>query len=463
MAALLVLPAGPTLGAIEGITGTTFDLTVKEGYVSFADGGSVYSWGYAVQAPIGNHKNVMQHPGPTLILNQGDPIEIHLINELPGWAGNVSMVFPGLAVTASGGMAGALTREAPPGGTTTVTYTFTADRPGTFQYHSGTDPTIQVEMGLVGAIIVRPNDQPGGEKHAYSQPNLGMYPNAPRSRFDREYLFLITEMDPAMHELVEQGRLGEARAKPRLPQYWMFNGRAAPDTLLSNYAAWLPHQPYNCLPLMEPGELLLKRLVVSGRDLHPHHPHGNHSKIIARDGRLLESAPGAGPDLAFSLFTITTIPGETVDALFEWTGEGLNWDIYGTGEGYEHTCNGLAVTDCTGVAPDACRSGPGTPNPALPKLDPVTREYCGDHGKPIPVALPGLQDVTFGGFYSGSPFLGDEGAVPPGEGGLNPFAAFTFMWHSHAERELTNFDIFPGGLMTMLFVVPPGTLGPEIP
>jgi hypothetical protein len=37
------------------------------------------------------------------------------------------------------------------------------------------------------------------------------------------------------------------------------------------------------------------------------------------------------------------------------------------------------------------------------------------------------------------------------------------MWHSHTERELTNFDIFPGGMMTMLFVVPPGTLGPEIP
>jgi hypothetical protein len=30
------------------------------------------------------------------------------------------------------------------------------------------------------------------------------------------------------------------------------------------------------------------------------------------------------------------------------------------------------------------------------------------------------------------------------------------MWHSHTEKELTNHDIFPGGLMTMFIVEPPG-------
>jgi hypothetical protein len=28
------------------------------------------------------------------------------------------------------------------------------------------------------------------------------------------------------------------------------------------------------------------------------------------------------------------------------------------------------------------------------------------------------------------------------------------MWHSHTEKEITNFDIFPGGMMTMLIVEP---------
>ena len=47
------------------------------------------------------------------------------------------------------------------------------------------------------------------------------------------------------------------------------------------------------------------------------------------------------------------------------------------------------------------------------------------------------------------------GLLPPGEGGNNPDAVFPFMWHSHTEREMTNGDIFPGGMMTMLMVESP--------
>jgi len=28
------------------------------------------------------------------------------------------------------------------------------------------------------------------------------------------------------------------------------------------------------------------------------------------------------------------------------------------------------------------------------------------------------------------------------------------MWHSHSERELTNNDIFPGGFLTMMGILP---------
>jgi hypothetical protein len=50
--------------------------------------------------------------------------------------------------------------------------------------------------------------------------------------------------------------------------------------------------------------------------------------------------------------------------------------------------------------------------------------------------------------------MGVLGDLPPGEGGLNPWGAFTFPWHSHAEKELANFDIFPGGMLTFVFVIP---------
>lgn len=168
------------------------------------------------------------------------------------------------------------------------------------------------------------------------------------------------------------------------------------------------------------------RMIGGGRDPHPFHQHGNNALVIARDGRLLESAPGSGPDLATSEFTITTAPGSTVDAIFEWTGAGLGWDIYG--------------------------HAPGDPMEA--------NEYAPDHGKPFPVVLPDETELTFGGLYSGSPYLGGGGALPPGEGGLNRFGGFPYMWHSHNEKEMTTNDVFPGGMMTECMIEPPGTAIP---
>jgi hypothetical protein len=71
------------------------------------------------------------------------------------------------------------------------------------------------------------------------------------------------------------------------------------------------------------------------------------------------------------------------------------------------------------------------------------------------VTLPEQQALSFGGLWSGSPYLGTVEPLPPLQGGLNPAGGFSFMWHSHTERELTNDDIFPGGMMTMMIVQAP--------
>jgi len=192
---------------------------------------------------------------------------------------------------------------------------------------------------------------------------------------------------------------------------------------------------------MHPGERLLMRVVSAGRDLHPFHHHGNHARVIAKDGRLL-SSDGSEPDLATEVFTIKAVPGQTVDAIFTWTGKGLNWDIYGT------PADGRPAHDCIDG------DGDGLADPENPANNPY--EYCADHGKPFPVILPETQNLVFGGWYGGSPFMGTPGALPPGEGGLNPNGGFSYMWHSHTEKELTNFDIFPGGMLTMLIIEPWG-------
>jgi FtsP/CotA-like multicopper oxidase with cupredoxin domain len=405
--ALLLLPGLWGAGAhavVDGVTGTTFNFTARADYISTGDGGSLLAWGYANDGGTG----IMQYPGPTLIVNQGDTVTINLRNELPV---PVSIVFPGQAgVTTSGGAPGRLTAEVPAdNGASVVSYTFTATHAGTYQYHSGTRPELQVEMGLVGAIIVRPATANQAYGHA-------------ATAYDHEYLFLLTEMDPTIHDLVEMGLMNLVDNTTARPVFWFINGRNAPDTMAQPNIPWMPTQPYNALPRMHPGEKILMRVINAGRDLHPFHHHGNNATVIARDGRMLESAPGTGPDIGVSDFTIKTVPGQTYDAIFDWTGKGLGWDMYG--------------------------HAPGDP------MEP--NEYAADHGKPFPVVLPNQTDLTFGGFYSGSPYLGAFGALPPGQGGLNLNAGYFFMWHSHTEMELTNNDIFPGGMMTMVIIEPPG-------
>ncbi len=188
---------------------------------------------------------------------------------------------------------------------------------------------------------------------------------------------------------------------------------------------------------MVPGQRVLVRIIGGDQDQHPLHLHGNHYYEIARYGRMLLTDTSALASRA--KFTTLSVPGQTVDAIFTWTGEKLGWDIYGTpADGAPaHTCNGSNVPS--------------------PGFDAVTNEYCPDHGKAFPVTLPEKQNLAFGGWFSGSPFLGTGEPLPPGEGGLNPNNGFFFMWHSHTEKELTNYDIFPGGMLSMMVVEPPGT------
>jgi len=439
-AALLLIPAGLHAQArIDGIhvaNAATLNFTAGVGELSTPDGGSMHFWGYK---DLANSEgvNLPQYPGPTLILNQGSSVTITLTSSLP-FGKCTSIVFPGHAVTASGGSAGLLTRETCPGDAAPVSYTFTATEPGTYTYHSGTQPELQIEMGLVGAIIVRPST--GGFNHAYNHPD---------TIFDQETLFLLTSIDPKIHQLAEQNRFAEIDMTARWPVYWFINGRAAPDDLAAPFVAWLPHQPYNSAPRITPGQKILVRIIGGDMDQHPLHLHGNHYSEIARYGRLLLTNDGTS--LApRKRFTTLTVPGQTVDAIFDWTGEKLGWDIYGT------PADGMPDHECIDLVNNKTLVGP--PDGYADANSKYPYEYCADHGKPFPVTLPAVQNLALGGWWSGSPFMGAGAPLPPGEGGLNPNFGFFFMWHSHAEKELTNFDIFPGGMLSMMVIEPPGTV-----
>jgi FtsP/CotA-like multicopper oxidase with cupredoxin domain len=465
------LLAQPATAAVTGLTGTVFDLTAKQGYLSTADGFQHYSWGYANSAT-----GKVQWPGPTLIVNQGDSVTVHLRSQMPvtpittDAATNlrpVSIVFPGQLVATPGcgsanqGSMGEVTCEATHVNDV-VTYTFTAGQPGTYAYYSGSDMALQNEMGLYGTLIVRPTGFTDGSANTQGIDTTGtlgapLQANANRrayghaaSQYDREHLFVLSELDPFIHFMLDPlyGPPEPVDLSQRWPTYFLINGRVGPDTVLPDNVPYMPYQPYSALPQMHPGEKMLMRVVSAGFDPHPFHHHMNHVWEIARDGRLL-SSNGTEPDLAIKNFTQQPAPGSTSDLIFQWTARAIGWDIYGPKDSWPAGFKGRPLDGLGNPQPWAYETWCATPN----------HPDC-DVGRAFPVDLPNPLDITFGPHYSGSPFLGLSEPLPPGNTVQNPWNAYMNMWHSHAEKELTNDGIFPGGMLTMLVVQHPSVFIP---
>jgi FtsP/CotA-like multicopper oxidase with cupredoxin domain len=403
--------AAPSSGIVctedhEHGTNPQFTLYATGGYVSVPDGNTIYMWSYTAQGP-----NAFQLPGPTLCVREGDHVTVTLVNRLdleppPVVPERVSILFFGQPnVLADGvpaepeldgdGHVTSFVPSAPPGGS--VVYEFDATEPGTYIYESGTDPAKQVPMGLAGALVIRPSL---GDSYAYDDPATQFKPT-------REVVMLFSEVDPDLHQAVERGE--DYRPGDTHNRYWMINGRSFPDTIAPNFAPWLPAQPYSALvhidpydPVANPLPALIRYLNVGSLN-HPFHPHGNHGRVIARDGRLLKDGEAA---LSYEKFTVLVGAGQTWDEFFTFTDR-------------EH-------------------------------WHPVTN--------PIPVTIPQLQNLIFKNdatWYSGSPYLGVQDELPVGVTSFNECGEFYHVAHSHALQEAANFDAGFGGMLTLIRIDPP--------
>jgi FtsP/CotA-like multicopper oxidase with cupredoxin domain len=149
--------------AVLLVASTSFAADVylaAQGFTKTLPGGStVPMWGFALCAD--NTFTACTNPAPPIMLPEGEPLTIYLKNELPT---PVSLVIPGQA----GGGNPTFTRDArgrarvqsfttEVGPGATGSYTWSSLRAGTYLYQSGTYPSIQVPMGLYGALIVGGN------------------------------------------------------------------------------------------------------------------------------------------------------------------------------------------------------------------------------------------------------------------------------------------------------------------
>ena len=278
-----------------------------------------------------------------------------------------------------------------------MTYSFVATKPGTYLYESGTNPGVQVQMGLFGALIVRPAL---GANFSYNDPDTEFNPAT-------EVLMMLSEIDPILHQAVE--RRQNFNMSDYHARYFLINGRTFPDTIAPNGASWLPNQPYGSLAHIHPYDAAnnplptLTRYIGIGYSDYPFHPHAYNGLVIARDGNLLQGPNGN--DLAFESFSNVIGPGQTWDITFTWT-------------------------DTSGYDPN-------------------------DPNRQLPVEIPGDQNITIGPFYSGSGYLGNQDVLPVGTTSYNQCGEFYHIAHNHALQQLVGWGVVMTGQTTFTRIDPP--------
>lgn len=234
-----------------------FNLTAEPVQWELIPGRTITAWGYNGQVP-----------GPEIWVNEGDRVRIQLTNRLPV---ATTIHWHGIAVpNEMDGIPGVTQDPIEPG--KTFTYEFDAKPSGTFWYHSHFDSARQLDMGLLGAFVIKGATEP---------------------TYDKDFVQLIDEMIR-----LQDGRNGwegvsHAGHDPGDYNWFTINGKSFPAT--ENM-------------VVKQGDRVRVRLINGGTIAHPMHLHGKRMLVVAKDGAQLP-AP-------YEADTILIGPGERYDFEF---------------------------------------------------------------------------------------------------------------------------------------------------
>ena len=168
------------------------------------------------------------------------------------------------------------------------TYSFVAPHAGTYHYHCHVDTVLHYEMGMHGAVIVRPPD--GSTNRAW---NGG-------PSFDEEVLWQLSTIDPAWHGLTRSGP-GTARHRPKA---FLLNGR---ETTAAR------NDPYSRV-VFRRGQKAYLRIINAGYQWARVDLGGLGFEIVASDGRPMRKVLSAS--------SLELGPGERYDVLIRGTQAG---------------------------------------------------------------------------------------------------------------------------------------------
>ncbi len=246
-------------------------------------------WGYASCTASFATCSSPTVPGPALTVPPGDTtLTVHLLN---GLSVPTSLVINGLVkpmtpvwdTGASGSRPNATARvrsfdtEAQANNGTQADYVWGSAanplKPGTYLYQSGTQPQVQVQMGLYGAVTKNVTDAVAATATDPAIPGQA-YTGAGYA-FDNETTLLYSEIDTDLHTAVATGTYGTTGPTSTInyaPKYFLINGK--------------PYQFGASViePSGSPGTTLL-RLLNAGLTTHVPMIQGKHWDVIAEDGR----------------------------------------------------------------------------------------------------------------------------------------------------------------------------------
>lgn len=268
-----------------------FDLYIRDTQVMMPDKKAVYAFGFT-DDPKGHAKI----PAPPIVVNEGDTVNITLHDDKDPTKTQSNPNGDGHTIHLHGlDMPSAMDGDpmTAPGGHAVMQgssflYHFVAKHPGTYWYHCHSSAAEHIQMGMYGALVIRPR----------GQPNLA-YANTPA--FNKEYTFVLSDMDSAQHQQdydnLHKGGTDVDWTKYQ-PDYFLINGKAWPDTMMD---------PQDNIEATV-GQTVLVRLINSGYVVHSMHSHGFHFLVIGSDGRKL--------DAPYEKDTLDVAPGERYEILF---------------------------------------------------------------------------------------------------------------------------------------------------
>ncbi|WP_126600244.1 multicopper oxidase family protein [Dictyobacter aurantiacus] len=270
----------------------TFKLYVRDNWLTMPDGKKAYVFGYT-----DNPKGPAQLPGPTLVVNEGDKVNVILINDkdptktqynTTGDGHTIHLHGLDLYSASDGDPMTTPPRDAngkvlPYGakgkGVQTgslkqgeqFTYSFIADHAGTYWYHCHQSTPEHIQMGMYGAIIIRPVGQPN---HAYL--------NSPA--FDVDSTFVLSDLDLPGHNAdynTLYKNAPDVNWTNSKISYALLNGKAWPETLKDSRS----------VVNAKAGQTVLLRLVNAGTQVYTLSAPGLKFQTIGTDGRKLSQYP----------------------------------------------------------------------------------------------------------------------------------------------------------------------------